>query len=158
MATHSNVLAWKIPWTEELGGIQSPSGIVAARGSKQTLSPWQEAPVVLQNRFPGIRDKFNSVFVWDPDCDEQILSFSRTPLTHPNRTRACFPGHQTERKMGTTSAGAQAANNYKDKLNVVVWVRRFQQNQRGPCRVTDRQDMKNIHLFIYHVRHLFFRC
>ena len=23
MATHSSILAWRIPWTEELGGIQS---------------------------------------------------------------------------------------------------------------------------------------
>jgi len=23
MATHSRILAWKIPWTEELGGLQS---------------------------------------------------------------------------------------------------------------------------------------
>ena len=23
METHSNILAWKIPWTEELGGLQS---------------------------------------------------------------------------------------------------------------------------------------
>ena len=23
MATYSNILAWKIPWTEELGGVQS---------------------------------------------------------------------------------------------------------------------------------------
>ena len=23
IATHSNTLAWKIPWTEELGGLQS---------------------------------------------------------------------------------------------------------------------------------------
>ena len=22
MATHSSILAWKIPWTEELGGLQ----------------------------------------------------------------------------------------------------------------------------------------
>ena len=25
MATHSSVLAWRIPWTEELGGLQSTS-------------------------------------------------------------------------------------------------------------------------------------
>ena len=62
----------------------------------------------------------STVYLSETLTDEQILSFSRTPLTHPNHTRACFPGHQTERKMGTTSAGAQAANNYKDKLNVVV--------------------------------------
>ena len=24
MATHSNILAWKIPWTEEPGGLYSP--------------------------------------------------------------------------------------------------------------------------------------
>ena len=23
MATHTSILAWKIPWTEELGGLQS---------------------------------------------------------------------------------------------------------------------------------------
>ena len=23
MATHSNILAWEIPWTEEAGGLQS---------------------------------------------------------------------------------------------------------------------------------------
>ena len=23
LATHSNILAWRIPWTEELGGLQS---------------------------------------------------------------------------------------------------------------------------------------
>ena len=26
MATHFNILAWAIPWTEELGGLLSPQG------------------------------------------------------------------------------------------------------------------------------------
>ena len=26
MATHSSVLAWRIPWTEEPGGLHSPGG------------------------------------------------------------------------------------------------------------------------------------
>ena len=26
MATHSSILAWKIPWTEELRGVYSPWG------------------------------------------------------------------------------------------------------------------------------------
>ena len=26
MATHSSILAWKIPWTEEFGGLQSQGG------------------------------------------------------------------------------------------------------------------------------------
>ena len=28
MATHSSILAWGIPWTEEPGGVQSPGGKV----------------------------------------------------------------------------------------------------------------------------------
>ena len=60
--------------------------------------------------------------------------------------------------METTSASAEAANNYKDRLNVVVQVRRFQQNQRRLSRVTNRQNMKNIHLLIYHVQFLLFSC
>ena len=27
MATHSNILAWRIPWTEESGGLQSVHGV-----------------------------------------------------------------------------------------------------------------------------------
>ena len=27
MATHSSILAWEIPWTEELGGLHSPQGL-----------------------------------------------------------------------------------------------------------------------------------
>ena len=27
MATHSSILAWKIPWTEEPGGLYSPWGL-----------------------------------------------------------------------------------------------------------------------------------
>ena len=26
MATHSSILAWRIPWTKELGGLQSTGG------------------------------------------------------------------------------------------------------------------------------------
>ena len=30
MATHSSVLAWRIPWTEEPGGLQSESNMTEA--------------------------------------------------------------------------------------------------------------------------------
>ena len=35
MATHSNILAWRIPWTEEPGGLQSMEPNVT---EQQTLS------------------------------------------------------------------------------------------------------------------------
>ena len=28
MATHSNIFAWEIPWTEETGGLQSVHGVI----------------------------------------------------------------------------------------------------------------------------------
>ena len=31
MATHSSTLAWKIPWKEEPGGLQSVHGVVRSR-------------------------------------------------------------------------------------------------------------------------------
>ena len=34
MATHYSILAWRIPWTEELGGLQS-RGLQQSRGLKQ---------------------------------------------------------------------------------------------------------------------------
>ena len=39
VATHSSILAWRIPWTEELGGLQSPWGCKESDTTKQrTLS------------------------------------------------------------------------------------------------------------------------
>ena len=35
MATHSNILVWKIPWTEEPGGLQS-------RGSQRVEHEWDK--------------------------------------------------------------------------------------------------------------------
>ena len=32
MATHSSILAWKVPWTEELGGLQSMGSQESAKG------------------------------------------------------------------------------------------------------------------------------
>ena len=39
MATHSSILAWRIPWTEEPGGLQS-MGSQKVRRSLVSYSPW----------------------------------------------------------------------------------------------------------------------
>ena len=38
MATHSSILAWRIPWTEEPGRIQSVDGKKSDRTERLTLS------------------------------------------------------------------------------------------------------------------------
>ena len=51
MATHSNILAWKIPWTEEFSGLQS-MGILQARILEWVVIP---PPGDLPN--PGIEPR-----------------------------------------------------------------------------------------------------
>ena len=45
MATHSSVLAWKIPWTEELGGLQSTISLLFSCQFMSTscAGPWTAA-------------------------------------------------------------------------------------------------------------------
>ena len=60
MATHSSILAWKIPWTEEPGGLQSMESQkvghdLAAKQQQQCMCiqilfriPWlQQSPTIL---------------------------------------------------------------------------------------------------------------
>ena len=59
MATHSSILAWKIPWTEELGRLQS----MGSQKSWTQLSDinilrlgtvnWKAGPSVLPTQFMG---------------------------------------------------------------------------------------------------------
>ena len=37
MATHSNILVWKIPWTEEPDGLYSPWGLKESEMSKHAF-------------------------------------------------------------------------------------------------------------------------
>ena len=46
MATHSSILAWRIPWTEEPGGLQS---IGSRRIGHAWRIPWTEEPGGLQS-------------------------------------------------------------------------------------------------------------
>ena len=43
MATHSSILTWKIPWTEEPGGLQS----MGSQKSRTQLNDFKQAPALL---------------------------------------------------------------------------------------------------------------
>ena len=60
MAPHSSTLAWKIPWTEELGGLQSMGSLRVGHDSVTSLftfmhwrRKWQPAPVFLPEESQG---------------------------------------------------------------------------------------------------------
>ena len=62
MATHSSTLAWKIPWTEEPGTLQSMGSVGVRHDSGTSLSlftcihwrrKWQPTPVLLPGESQG---------------------------------------------------------------------------------------------------------
>ena len=62
MAPHSNTLAWKIPWTEEPGGLQSMGSLGVGHDCAISLSlfafmhrrrKWQPTPVFLPGESQG---------------------------------------------------------------------------------------------------------
>ena len=65
VAPHSSVLAWKIPWTEEPGGLQSMGLLRVGHAWATSLSlftfmhwrrQWQPTPSVLAWRIPGMME------------------------------------------------------------------------------------------------------
>ena len=64
MAPHSSILAWKIPWTEEPGRLQSMGSLRVRHGPATSLSlftflhwrrKWQPTPVFLPGESQGWR-------------------------------------------------------------------------------------------------------
>ena len=69
MATHSSILAWRIPWTEEPGGLQS-------MGSQRVVHDWSDL-------VPASSDRFSSSF---PICIPFILFYSLITMATTSTT------------------------------------------------------------------------
>ena len=76
MAPHSSTLAWKIPWTEEPGGLQSMGSLRVGHDRGTSLSlftfmhwrrKWQLTPVFLPEESQG-RGSLVGCRLWD--CTE----------------------------------------------------------------------------------------
>ena len=68
MASHSSILAWKIPWTEESGGLQSMGS-----QSQTWLSHWAQLLGIQRNRRSNAKGSRSAVL---PLC------LSRSPRAH----------------------------------------------------------------------------
>ena len=56
ITTHSSILAWRIPWTEELGGLQSiVSQRVGHNRETNQRRQWHPTPVLLPGKSQGER-------------------------------------------------------------------------------------------------------
>ena len=60
MATHSSILAWRIPWTEEPGGLQS-MGSQTDTAERLSLSLWNHTiPLTLYSISPTHQPRFST--------------------------------------------------------------------------------------------------
>ena len=64
MATHSNILAWKIPWTEEPGGL--PTWGLRVRPNR-AANTWASLVVQSVRNLPAVQE------IWVQSLDDRIL-------------------------------------------------------------------------------------
>ena len=76
MATHSSILAWKIPWTEEPGGPQSME-------MQRVGHNWVHIFMFLPTSFYSVQDQFSSVAQSCPTlCNPMNRSTPGLPVHH----------------------------------------------------------------------------
>ena len=114
MATHSSTLAWKIPWTEEPGRLESMGSLSVGHDCATSLSlftfmhwrrKWQPTPVFL----PGESQGWWSLVGCSPwGCEEltQLSSFTFTVHFHAlEKEMATHPSVLAWRIPGTVEPG-----------------------------------------------------
>ena len=70
MAIHSSILAWKIPWTEEPGGLQS-IGVTKS----QTSTPPQVAPHAGDLASPGVTCAYGAPWRATEHTNHRLIKF-----------------------------------------------------------------------------------
>ena len=63
MATHSGILAWKIPWTEESGGLQSMGSQRVGHDSADTHTHKEESTKGFLYQYKNFKNYFSSLFL-----------------------------------------------------------------------------------------------
>ena len=102
MASHSSTLAWKIPWMEEPGGLQSIGSLTVGHDWVTSLSlitfmhwrrKWQPTPVFLPGEFHG-RRSLVGCHLWghtESDTTEVTQQLSSRPLRNLLRRVSLIP-------------------------------------------------------------------
>ena len=102
MAPHSNTLAWKIPWTEEPGRLQSMGSLRVGHNSVTSLSlftfmhwrrKWQPTPVFLPGESQG-RRSLMGCHLWGQQSRTRLKwlssSSSNPPAPRPQTSWQCW--------------------------------------------------------------------
>ena len=67
MATHSSVLAWRIPWTEEPDGLQS---IGSQRVGHKLVTKWASLIAQLVKNLPAMQETPVRVLGWEDPLEK----------------------------------------------------------------------------------------
>ena len=120
VATHSSILAWRIPWTEEPGGLQS-------LGSQRVRHSW-ETNTHTQSNYINIGIKRTSLVVQRilPVQGTWVESLPGDPRPHVGRLRAREPWrpHDAPRGKATPHSEEPARRNQdltSQKLRQTEW-------------------------------------
>ena len=101
MAPHSSTLAWKIPWTEEPGRLQSTGSLGVGHDGATSLSlftfrhwrrKWQPTPVFLPGKSQG-RGSLVGCHLWgrtESDCQQHHL-YPRQPYSRNRELLSPLP-------------------------------------------------------------------
>ena len=106
MATHSSVLAWRIPWTEEPGGLQSMGSQrvrhdwATKQQQQQTLIKTQISPMILTNKLQVGHSNFRcQLQVQLHTCTFELLAVNRRcPPAPPQVWLIASMTHRTQEK------------------------------------------------------------
>ena len=79
MATHSSTLAWRIPWTEEPGGLQST-------GLQKGVEHWQ----LKKNKWSEVKVAQTCPTLWDP-MDYTVHEFLQARILNLSLLQGIFP-------------------------------------------------------------------
>ena len=92
MATHSSILAWRIPWTEEPGGLQSI-------GSQRAGHDWGDSAHTLPTQ---IENEFDLFQKRKPKMEEKELpTFSHIRVTYPTVLSPSVPRYRFPAPIAT---------------------------------------------------------
>ena len=85
MATHSSILAWRIPWTEEPGKLQFSSVQFSHLVMSDSVTPWTAAPSFpVFPQLPGLANSCPLSLWCHPSTSSSFVPFSSCPQSFPS--------------------------------------------------------------------------
>ena len=150
MATHSSMLAWRIPWTEEPGGLQSMGlqrvghdGMTEYDLAIQLLGKYVERPIIQKDRCPPVftEELFTISKAWKqlkcPPADEWIkegvVHIYNGIITQPWKRKAC---HLQPR--GWTQRLSHQVSQRKTKIYGITYMQNLNDNTKELIYKTER--------------------